>query len=131
VWWKLVVESAGFVPGAVGNAKAIYDVARAVDDAGNWLNRNLLGGQDEQQYFAPDAQVLKDGSFMVPLALLEGYGVEIFRDFGFWCSYLWVTFLDHDGQSRSFAFSDKHVIPGGKSWEESITAAREASTRGD
>jgi hypothetical protein len=71
------------------------------------------------------SELLKDGSFIVPLQALDEFDVVEFRQFGFSASYLRVSFLAA-GERKEFALSDKVHIPGKQIWSDTIKKARSA-----
>ena len=125
VWWKLAWEGAGLLPDVAGNAKSVIDAALTV---GDWIENRVGNERAEWMFVLEQSELLKDGSFIVPLQALDVFDIVEFRQFGFWGSYLWVSFFDPGGERKEFALSDKVHIPGGKIWSEEIAHARSALT---
>jgi hypothetical protein len=127
VWWKIAWESAAFLPGGAGNVKTVYDAARTV---GDWIEKKVGNEPAEPTFVLRESELLKDGSFIVPLQVLDEFDVIEFRQFGFSASYLRVSFVGADRMRKEFALSDKVHIPGKQIWSDTIRKARSALMNG-
>jgi hypothetical protein len=115
VWWQLGWAGLGFLPGMAGNAVSLIDAGKSIL---GWFDDDLERPSGQVLELGPP-ELLKDGSVVVPLLALEGFGVVEHR----WSSYLWISFTV-GGRPQEYAFSDKIHIPGGRAWEQAIAQAR-------
>lgn len=108
VWWKMAWEGTAFLPDPAGNIKTMFDATQTFNEG----IRDKSGDQEEPIFVLKRSELLKDGSFLVPLQDVDEFEVVEYRDFGFPVSYLRVCFMTRMASQMSLPFRIKRKSPG-------------------
>jgi hypothetical protein len=121
-WTKIAWGGLGLGPESVAAAATATDVTRTVL---GWIHDRFGAPAPGEAVTIGEADLRPDGSLSVPLLRLTEYGVTLRR----FSNFLWIAYRPEDeSQAREFAFATNVGIPGGRVWEETIRAARDALT---
>jgi hypothetical protein len=121
-WTKIAWGGLGLGPESVAAAATATDVTRTVL---GWIHDRFGAPEAGDAVTIGEADLRSDGSLSVPLLQLAEYGVTVRR----FSNFLWIAYPEPgQAQPQEFAFATNVGIPGGRVWEETIRAARDALT---